>query len=172
MTKETKKNILSWVITIGAAVLAAIILNSFIILNVSIPSSSMEPTISKGDRLIGFRLAYLTSDPQQGDIVIFKYPDDEKQKFIKRIIGTPGDTVEGIDGVVYVNGEALNPDYTDIVIQEDFGPFEVPEDSYFMMGDNRNDSLASRYWKNTFVKRDKILGKAEFTFFPKIEWLG
>ena len=112
MTKETKKNILSWVITIGAAVLAAIILNSFIILNVSIPSSSMEPTISQGDRLIGFRLAYLTSDPQQGDIVIFKYPDDEKQKFIKRIIGTPGDTVEGIDGVVYVNGEALNPDYT------------------------------------------------------------
>ena len=137
-------------------------------INAVIPSCSMEHTISVGDRVIGNRLAYTFGDPQRGDIAIFKFPDDESQLFIKRVIGLPGDKIQIINGLVYVNdsAEPLEEDYLPEEPTGAFGPFYVPEDSYFMLGDNRNYSKDSRLWENTYVKRDKVLAKAALRYFP------
>ena len=104
----------------------------------------------------------------QTRIVIFRYPDDESQLFIKRIIGLPGETVEIIDGKIYIDGSSqpLQDVNTKETPLGSFGPFKVPENCYFVMGDNRNNSLDSRYWKNTYVRRDEILGKAIFRYWP------
>lgn len=173
--KAQKKNsmaseVLSWILTMAAAVALALVLKNFVIINAEVPTGSMENTIMPGDDLLGFRLAYLNSEPKRGDIIIFKFPDDETQKYVKRVIGLPGDTVTIDDGKVYINDstEPLEEDY----LKEDWvkaaGPYvyQVPEDSYFVMGDNRNDSYDSRYWTNTFVTKDKIIGKALFIYYP------
>lgn len=170
MGKRIFKEILSWIMVLAAAFLLALFINKFIILNEEIPSGSMENTIMTGDRVFTYRQAYLFSDPKRGDIIVFPFPDDESVDYIKRIIGLPGDTVEGKDGLVYINGKALEESYVKEEIDEDFGPFTVPEDSYFMMGDNRNDSADSRYWNDPFVKKDKIKSKAIFKY-PDFKWL-
>ena len=150
-------------VSLIVAVLIAFLVNTFVLLNATIPSGSMETTIMTGDRVFGFRLAYLFSDPQRGDIVIFKYPDDPSTNFIKRIIGLPGETVTIRAGRVYINDstEPLPEEYlAEAPAERDFGPYEVPEDCYFMLGDNRNNSRDSRFWNNTYVRRDQILAKA------------
>ncbi|MGN1165398.1 MAG: signal peptidase I, partial [Lachnospiraceae bacterium] len=86
-----KRELLSWILTFAFAIGAALFLKNFIIINATVPTGSMENTIMPGDDLLGLRTAYLFKDPQRGDIIIFKFPDDESQKFIKRIIGLPGD---------------------------------------------------------------------------------
>ena len=138
-----------------------------------VPSESMEPTVMTGDRVFGNRLAYLFGDPQRFDIVIFRYPDDESQLFIKRIIGLPGETVEIIDGKVYIDGSEtpLDDSFTPETPTGNYGPYTVPENCYFMLGDNRNNSKDSRFWQNTYVERDKILGKAVLKYFPGIKLL-
>jgi signal peptidase I len=166
-----KKEVKSWVITIGAAVLAVVFLQTCVIVNANVPTGSMEDTIMAGDRIIAGRFSYWFSDPERGDIAVFRYPDDESKLYVKRVIGLPGETVEIKGGEVYIDGEVLEEPYLDVETIGDFGPYEVPEESYFMMGDNRNDSQDSRYWNNTFVKRNKILGKVYFTYLPKIKWL-
>lgn len=173
MTNETKKEIFSWIKTIVSAVIFAYIITTFIIVNASVPTGSMKDTIMPGDRLVAFRLAYLFSEPKRDDIVVFKFPDDESYLYVKRIIGLPGDKVEIKDGKVYIN-DSEQPLEDKYIKEEMFGswePYIVPEESYFMLGDNRNDSKDSRFWTNTFVKKDKILGKAIFKYYPKIEIL-
>ena len=166
-----KKEIWEWVKIIVSAAVIALVLNNFIIANSKVPSGSMENTIMTNDRVIGSRLSYLFADPERGDIVIFHYPDNEKVYFVKRVIGLPGDTVDIYGGHVYLNGsqEPLMEEY----IREPMVPdipmhFEVPEDCYFMLGDNRNFSADSRFWKNTFVKKEKIIAKVLFRYFPSI----
>ncbi len=164
-----KKEIISWIVTIIFALGLGLFISKGLIVNAEIPSGSMENTIMTQDRLIALRTAYWFSEPQRGDIVVFHYPDNEEELYIKRVIGTPGDTVEGKDGVVYVNGEALKEPYIKEPAEEDFGPYKVPEDSYFMLGDNRNHSGDSRDWENTYVKKDKILGKAFLRYYPSFK---
>lgn len=162
------KELLLWIAAIAAGILTAVFISNFIIVNAEIPSGSMENTIMPGDRILGNRLAYLNSDPERFDIIIFRYPDDESQLFIKRVIGLPGETVEIRDGSIYINGS--DEPLQDVNIKEpmkgSFGPYTVPEDCYFVMGDNRNNSKDSRYWENTFVTKDEILGKAFFKYWP------
>ena len=100
-----KKEIISWVQIIVAAVVIAWVLNTFIIANSYVPTGSMIPIIQSGSRVIGSRLSYLFGDPERGDVVIFRYPDDPEQKtfYVKRVIGLPGDTVTIKDGQVYIN---------------------------------------------------------------------
>ena len=160
-------------------IVVVVVLVNVVLINAKIPSESMENTIMTGDRIFGFRLAYgfnmnvfgneiskKWKDPERFDIVIFKYPDDESQLFIKRIIGLPGDKV-------YINDSEtpLEDSYVPETPLGSFGPYEVPENCYFMMGDNRNNSKDSRYWTNTFVRFDQIVGKAEIRYFPSIKLL-
>ena len=164
------KEIFEWVKIIVSAALIAFVLNTFIIANSEVPSGSMENTIMTGDRVIGSRLSYHFEDPKRGDIAIFRFPDNEKIYYVKRIIGLPGETVDIVDGKVYINGsdEPLDEPYIrEPMIPEEPMHFEVPENCYFMMGDNRNYSMDARRWENTYVKRDKIIAKVLFRYFPK-----
>ena len=163
---------LDWVVVIVIALAVALFINFFIIVNSTVPTGSMENTIMSGSRMIGFRIAYLFGQPKRGDIIVFKYPDDPSQYFVKRIIGLPGETVEVVDGITFINGKQLEEEYINDdywlsnLEYEDYGPYTVPEDSYFMMGDNRGNSRDSRKWTNTFVNRKAIIGKAWLCYWP------
>ena len=126
-----------------------------------------------GDRVIGSRLSYKFGDPQRGDIAIFIYPDDEakgiKTYYVKRIIGMPGDTIDIVDGKVYLNGSDTpldEPYLAEAMNQHETYHFEVPENCYFMMGDNRNYSADARYWRFSYISKDKIIAKVLFKYFP------
>jgi len=164
------KKILEWVKPIIFAVVIAFIINSFIIVNAIIPTASMEPTILVNDRVIALRMSYLFSEPERGDIVIFDSNFEDKL-LVKRIIGLPGDYIEVIDSKVKINGEFID-DFSDIEIIGDFGPYDVPDESYFMLGDNRNRSKDSRYWDNPYIEKNLIKGKVWIKYFPSFEYLG
>lgn len=169
------------ILTVLLSAAVGFFITEFILINATIPSGSMENTIMTGDRLFGNRLAYginvevmgkqyvkKTKDPERHDIVIFHYPDDEKTLFIKRVIGLPGDKIEINDGKLFINDAPQEEDFVREPMEGSFGPYEVPENCYFMMGDNRNNSLDSRYWEHTFVRFDQIVGKALFEYYPSI----
>jgi signal peptidase I len=162
--KETAKTLL-W------ACLTAYIIGNLVILNAVIPSGSMLDTIPLKARIIATRYYDEFQSINRGEIIIFKYPDDESMIFIKRVIGLPGDTIEGKDGEIYINGEILEETYIKDKINEDFGPYTVPDGCYFMMGDNRLNSKDSRYWDNKFVTEDEILGKAKLMYYPTFKKL-
>lgn len=176
--EEKKKNailseVLDYVKVIVFAVVFVLIVNNFILINALVPSESMEKTIMTGDRIFGFRLAYEWNEPERFDIVIFKYPDDPEQKelYIKRIIGLPGETINIVNGKVYIDGKKtpLDDSFCPETPIGDFGPYTVPEGCYFMLGDNRNCSKDSRFWENTYVREDQIVGKAVLRYYPSIK---
>lgn len=166
--------------SIAIAILLALVIRTYLVQAFKIPSGSMEDTLAIGDHLLVSKFIYGTKfpfsdkriltlrDPRQGDVIVFEYPEDPSKDFIKRVIGTPGDVVEGKDKKVYVNGKPYeNPHEVhkekDLIPKEmnprdTFGPVTVPANSYFVMGDNRDRSYDSRFWK--FVKRDQIKGLA------------
>lgn len=166
------KELYDWVFIIVIAIVLALLINKFVIYRVSPPTASMENTIMIDDKVVTFRLAYLVTKPKRGDIVVFEAPDEPEEDFIKRVIGLPGETVEVKDGSVFIDGIALDEDYLKEPMdkEEVFGPIEVPEGCYFMMGDNRNISWDARYWTNKFVEKNKIRGKALFKY-PDFTWL-
>lgn len=139
-----------------------------IILNAIVPTGSMENTIMIGDRIIGNRLAYINNTPERGDIIIFKFPDDTSKQYIKRVIGLPGDKIQIKEGIIFINDKKLYEPYLkeEWIIDNDGYEYIVPEDSYFVLGDNRNDSNDSRYWLNTYVTKDLLLAKAECIYYP------
>lgn len=165
------KEIWGWVRIVIIALAAAVIINNFVIINANIPSESMESTIMIGDRVIGFRFAYMLSEPERGDIIIFKWPKDETETYIKRIIGCPGETVivdtDGSVSIKLTTGTVIKLDET--YINEEMRVYErseyvVGENEYFVMGDNRNSSSDSRSWGT--VDRDEIIAKAIFRYWP------
>ncbi len=131
-----------------------------------VPSSSMEPTLQVGDIVVANGLAYKDSMPRKGDIVVFqgKEGDMRGKTLIKRVIGLPGDDVMFIDGKIYINGQQYQEEYLDENIVTD-SPFdyEVPEDSFFVLGDNREHSFDSRFWIDPYVKMEDIKGKMIFS---------
>lgn len=169
------------------AVVLALIIRAFIVQPFKIPSGSMLETLQIGDYLLVTRFNYgiklplvdkeviRLGDPQHGDIVVFKYPKDTSQDYIKRVIGLPGDTIEIRDKQVIRNGKAISEPYVridrpnarvpglDIV-----PPFTVPEDQFFVMGDNRDGSSDSRDWG--FVPRGNIHGKAWLIYWSWANW--
>lgn len=151
-------------LTILACVaLLTLFVNSKILLWANVPTGSMLPTIKEHSLVLGTR--YDADKLKRYDIAIFKYPDDESQIYIKRVIGLPGETILIRDGVVYADGIRLKDDFV-AELSNDDGEYEVPEGCYFMMGDNRNNSIDSRFWGNKYVEEDKILAIAKFTVYP------
>lgn len=179
MSKQ-KSKLREYLEAIILAIVIAFFVRTFVIQAYKIPSGSMKPTLLIGDHLLvtkfnyGVKLPLLRSTliplgkPKRGDIVVFIYPEDRSKDFIKRMVGLPGDTIEIRDKRVFINGIAWKDSHgkhlDDLVIpgavqpRDNFGPVTVPEDSYFVMGDNRDESYDSRFWG--FVRQPDILGKA------------
>ena len=171
MRKEKQlQRLLGWILIILAAIIVAMVIKTYVIINAIVPTGSMERTIKPGDNIFGNRLSYVFDNPKRGDIIIFYAPDDLSQKFIKRIKGKPGDKIKIVSGKVYINDSKtpLKENYLKERWYVMAGPLEykVPKDSYFVMGDNRNNSNDSRFWKNTYVKKDYIIGRGFFIYFP------
>ena len=200
-TEMSKKSIIrEYAEALIIAIILALTIRVFVVQAFKIPSGSMIPTLLIGDHILVSKLAYgfqLPQDcefqvsfppvtcfsstilmnfdpPQRGDIIVFRYPEDENKDFIKRVIGLPGDTISIQNKKVMVNGQLLTDEaYTQridpgiidgrINPRDNFGPITVPPDSYFVMGDNRDQSLDSRFWG--FVRMDKIKGRAFLVYW-------
>ncbi len=163
--EDSSKNsfIKEWGLTIISAVVIGLLLWKFLIYTVWITSGSMIPTLEVKDRLVATRV-HNPENLNRGDIVIFD-SDELKEILIKRLIGLPGDHIEIKNGIVSVNGEQLVEDY--VKNNEDYDRiFDVPEGEYFFLGDNRANSDDSRYWKNPYIKSEKIQGKAKVKIYP------
>ncbi len=183
-TPKRKSAFREYAEAIGVAVVLALVIRALVVQAFTIPSGSMMDTLLVGDYILVNKFLYGAElplvewrvpglrGPRRGDIIVFKYPQDERRDFIKRVIGTPGDRIQIKGRQVFVNGTPLTEPYTKFAdpawsrgAQETYcgyaygcEPTTVPPDSYFMMGDNRDNSQDSRYWG--FVKRNKIKGKA------------
>lgn len=177
MGVKKKSTLREYAEAFALAIVLALTIRTFVVQAFKIPSGSMIPTLSIGDHILvnkfiyGIKLPFTDvmlipiSSPQHGDIIVFKYPEDESKDFIKRVVGAPGDVIEVRNKEVYVNGARVDDprvQHTDRDIhidkRDNFGPVTVPPGSYFVMGDNRDQSLDSRFWG--FVKEHKIRGKA------------
>lgn len=187
----------SYIKMLAAAAVLAIVINTFIIINANVPTGSMENTIMTGSRIIGSRLSYIFSGPERGDIAVFKYPLDESINYVKRVIGLPGETVKIIDGEVYIykDGNVVEGPLKEPYLKEEWTrnntgyTFEVPEDCYLMLGDNRNWSADAREWKKIveanpekygndldiiYVKKDNLVGKVFFIYWHdglNLDWI-
>ena len=166
--------------TLGLSAILAFGIRTFVAEARYIPSRSMVPTLQVDDRLIIDKVGYHFREPQRGDIVVFMPPDEaavvcttgprpqpgstSKDAYIKRIVALPGETVEVRQGKVLINGQVLQENYLQEVPDYEYGPRIVPENSYLVLGDNRNNSCDSHYWG--FVPRQNIIGRAVVRFWP------
>ncbi len=162
--KEERSNFVNdWVIPIIIAFILAALIQRFVVFKAKIPSPSMVPTLNVGDNLFVTRV-YNPEKLKRGDVVVF-YSQERNEDMIKRLIGLPGDEVVISKGIVTVNGITLEEDY--IGEQDEFiGTYNVPEDKYFFLGDNRLWSLDSRYWENPYIDESDITGKAQLKVYP------
>lgn len=158
----------------------AYVLTTYIIANSTVPTGSMENTIMSHSRVLGSRLTYKFSEPERGDIAIFRYPDDKEEGittyYVKRIIGLPGETVDIVDGKIYINGSdtPLDEPYLHEEMDmygKDHLHYNVPEGHYFMLGDNRNNSNDARFWKNKYVPEEDLIAKVYLEYFPNPHFL-
>ncbi len=155
---------------LGLILLAVVI---FLLLQVVMPrfevvGSSMEPTLHDGQRLLVNKALYFFREPEAGEVVVFQPPNNRRADYIKRIIALPGDVVEVKMGVVYVNGSPLDEPYIKDQPSYTLAPKEIPENSYFVLGDNRNNSNDSH--KGWTVPRQNIVGKAWLSIWPPSQW--
>lgn len=150
---------------IGAAAIAIIVLFSEVLMLNKIPSGSMETTIMTGDLVVSTR--YDADEIERYDIVVFYFPDNPEEIYIKRVIGLPGETITVENGNVYADGVLLDDSFVNGEMDSsDDGIYEVPEGFYFMLGDNRNNSYDSRFWENPYVQLDDIIAKAKVVIYP------
>lgn len=169
---DVKKEILSWILTLGAAVVIALLIRTFVFEPIRVDGQSMCDTLQNGEIMFVTKPEYLVGDPQFGDVVICKYPE-RTENFVKRVMGLPGDVLEIVDNVVYRNGEAVDEPYLTAERNDsgfDMAPFTLSDDEYFVMGDNRDNSHDSRnyydYYTPAALTRDMIIGHVRFVMFP------
>ncbi len=169
--KTILRDIFEWAFAIALAYVIAYFVTHVLIINTVVPSESMQPTINVNDRLITNRLAYTFSEPKRGDVIVFPSPDEEGVLFVKRIIGLPNETVDIIDGEVFIDGVKIEEEYVSSPITDRTknSSYTVPEGSVFVMGDNRANSIDARYWHDKYVDIDDIEGKVVFRYFPGIK---
>jgi signal peptidase I len=156
---------------IGITILIAIAV--FVCLRLTVQSytvvmSSMEPNFQEGECIMVNKVSYHSSGPQRGEVIVFDPPFESQYPFIKRVIGLPGETVEIKDEKVFIDGIPLEEEYIMAPPNYTMPVTEIPEDEYFVLGDNRNNSNDSH--NGWAVPRDKIIGKAWFTYWPPSKW--
>jgi signal peptidase I len=168
--KEKRSGFLRFLVDILETLVLSVVL--FVSINmisarIRVDGASMEPTLVSGEYVIVNRLSYRLGSPQQGDIIVFHFPRDPKEEYIKRVIGLPGDEVEVKNGTVYVNGQLLDESYLKVKMDY-FGTWRVPEGQLFVLGDNRNNSSDSHDWGT--VPNDYVVGKAVLVYWPPPAW--
>ena len=169
--RKILKEVFGWLRCLVLAVIIGFILNNAVIANAVVISASMENTIMTDSRIMGLRVTYYFSAPQRYDIILFTPPDDKSSvPYVKRIIGLPNEKVEIRNGKVYINDSdaALDDSFIKEEARGDYGPFFVPDNSYFVLGDNRNNSLDSKNWTNKYVPKDMILGRVYLEYYPSL----
>jgi signal peptidase I len=163
---------LEWGILIASALVIALLIKAFLFQAFYIPSDSMVPTLKTHDRVIVNKLSYKLHPVHRGDIIVFKSPPDvdpSVKDLIKRVIALPGETVEGRpDGHIYINGKLLAEPYLPKGQPpgQSFRAIKVPPDSYWVMGDNRNNSFDSRFFPEHFIRKKDIVGRAFVRIWP------
>ena len=180
-TEDTPQNhpwrsVLEWIFIVALAVACAMAVRAFIVEPFEVPTESMISTIQVGDRLLGEKISYLGRNPAAGEVVTFSDPENPSTTLIKRVIATPGQTIDLKDGAVYVDGAKLDEPYTegkptnpierhaDFLSSDITYPYTLGEDEYWMMGDNRTNSLDSRYFGP--IRREAITSRGWFIFWP------
>ncbi|KGP92106.1 signal peptidase [Pontibacillus chungwhensis BH030062] len=172
MKNKILKEILDWTKAIGFALVLAFAIRHFVFATSIVEGTSMDPTLEDGERVMYNKFVYLVGEPERGDIVIIQRPT---KNYVKRIIGLPGDTVEvSEDHSLYVNGKEVEQDYLNKQAIQGTFPFsekEVPEDEYFVMGDNRIVSKDSRNGLG-FINHDEVIGRSELVIYPfdELNW--
>ena len=161
--------LLSWIIYIVIVVILSLGIITFVGQRTKVSGHSMETTLSDGDNLIVDKISYRFRDPERFEIIVFPFQYEEHTYYIKRIIGLPGETVQVIDGYVYINGEMLDENYG-LEVMDNPGiaaePITLGEDEYFVLGDNRNHSSDSRDPSVGVLHRDDIMGRAWIRIWP------
>lgn len=161
-----------WVEPVIIAAILALIIRTFVVQAFKIPTGSMRPTLMEGDRILVNKFIYKFKIPQQGDVIVFVSPEDKKKDFIKRLIGLPGETIEISDGLILINGSPVGG-HSKLAgrfyyNRGDFGKegmvIKVPNNSFFVLGDNSISSRDSRYWG--FLPKKYLLGKAFMVYWP------
>lgn len=163
------REIISTAVYLLAVVAVTFLFVQFVGQRTHVNGDSMNVTLEDGDNLIVDKLSYRFSEPERYDIIVFPYQYQEKTYYIKRIIGMPGETVQIIDGMVYIDGEMLDESYGKEVMQYSGvagDPIELGDDEYFVLGDNRNNSSDSRDPSVGNIKEDQIIGKAFIRIWP------
>lgn len=159
-----------WIKSIGMALVIVLIIHTFVFNLSTVKGHSMQPTLQDKEWLFIDKFSYLIGSPDRGDIVILKDPEQQlgfRQYLVKRIVGLPGDRVEIRAQRLYINGEPLDEPYTDTpILDGDFGPYEVPEGHYFVMGDNRRPLASTDSRSFSAVPEKLIKGKARFVLWP------
>jgi len=150
------------VVVISVGIAAFLI--TFVVQAFFIPSRSMEPTLEPGDRILVNKFIYRFQEPQHGDVIVFKFPLDPKRDFIKRVIALENEKIEIRDGEVYVEDKKLEEPYIKESFVGNYGPYQVPPNHLFVLGDNRNNSEDSRFWGA--LPRENIVGKAMVIYWP------
>jgi signal peptidase I len=174
MRRKGKSKLKQYALTIGIALAIGILLRTYVVQGYRIPSRSMEDTLCEGDFLLVSKLTYYFHEPKVGDVIVFDYPFNTSKKFIKRIIATEGQIVEIMNKRLYIDGElaesrfpSKHVDYqvfpAEYSNRDNFGPFEIPQGQYCVLGDNRDNSQDSRGWG--FLERKHIKGKAFLIYF-------
>ncbi len=169
--KSTLKEFVGWIAYLAVIVLATYLVVTYVGQRTRVSGDSMEPSLHNGDNLIVDKISYRFRDPERYDIIVFPYKYQEGVFYIKRIIGLPGETVQIIDGEVYINGELLGETYGIEPIErgkEGFAgePIKLGEDQYFVLGDNRNHSADSRESGVGLLKKSDLVGRAWIRIWP------
>jgi signal peptidase I len=147
------------------AIILASLIRLFLFQPFYIPSGSMEPALIPGDRIIVNKLVYRFSEPERGDVIVFRYPLNQNKDYIKRIVAMGGERIQVVDSRLLINNQlTAEPYLPPALIYNDFGPVDVPPGTYFVLGDNRNNSQDSRIWGP--LPRDYVVGEAVVIFWP------
>ena len=165
--KSLKREIFEWIMVFVVAAAMAFVVRTFIFEPVRVDGASMMDTLVDGEYMIATKYDYLFSDPDRFDVVICNYPNTTDGMYrVKRVVGMPGETIQLLGGQLYVDGEHVEQNFDMHSVTESFGPFTVPEDHYFVIGDNRNNSKDSRSIMVGPLKRSEIKGHVRAVVFP------